>query len=27
LTMEKGALLKAAAPVTKKPPVHHRPTN
>jgi tetratricopeptide (TPR) repeat protein len=28
MTMEKGSLLKAAAPATaKKPPVHHRPTN
>ncbi len=27
MTMEKGALLTKAAPATKKPPVHHRPTN
>ena len=26
MTMEKGALLTKAAPVTKKPPVHHHPT-
>jgi hypothetical protein len=26
MTMDKGTLLKAAAPATKKkPPVHHRP--
>jgi tetratricopeptide (TPR) repeat protein len=27
MTMEKGALLTKAAPVTKKPPVHHRPAH
>jgi tetratricopeptide (TPR) repeat protein len=27
MTMEKGALLTKAAPATKKPPVHHKPTN
>jgi tetratricopeptide (TPR) repeat protein len=27
MTMEKGALLTKAAPPSKKPPVHHKPTN
>jgi len=27
MTMEKGTLLTKAPPATKKPPVHHRPTN
>jgi tetratricopeptide (TPR) repeat protein len=27
MTMEKGALLTKAAPATKKPPVHHKPTS
>ncbi len=27
MTMEKGALLTKAAPVTKKPPVHHHPAH